>query len=87
MATYLYSCPNCKKEIDVMHGMNEAPEVVCEDCKVNMKKMFVPNAAIIIGETFRAGRDRVPAYVGKKLEEFKEHPERDPYRAHREKKD
>lgn len=86
MATYVYRCDECKDEVDVSHRMNETPEVVCEKCNSKRRKIFVPTTAIVIGETFRSGRERVPVEVGKKLEEFKEHPEKDPYRKHRDKK-
>jgi putative FmdB family regulatory protein len=81
---YDYYCANCKKEIEVKHGMLEDFKIDCEKCKIPMKRKFMVTSAIIIGESFKDGRSREPAYVGKKLEEFKEHPERDPYRKQRE---
>jgi len=49
-----------------------------------MNKKFVPISAIIIGQSFREGRkNSQPPEVKQKLEEFHEHPERDPYRKHR----
>jgi putative FmdB family regulatory protein len=83
MATYVYRCDNCKDEIEVMHPMNNKPEIVCEKCNSIMKKKFVPTSAIIIGPTFRLGKISQPSEVSEKLEEFKERPEKDPYRKHR----
>lgn len=29
MATYDYKCSNCESTVEVVHGMNEKPEVLC----------------------------------------------------------
>jgi len=83
MATYVYRCDNCKEEIEVMHSMNDSPEIKCTKCESIMKKKFVPTSAIIIGPSFRLGKVSQPAEVTEKLAEFKENPEKDPYRRHR----
>jgi putative FmdB family regulatory protein len=85
MPTYDYRCEKCNIVIETMHGMNAAPEILCEKCNRPMQKQFSLSSAIIIGESFKAGRERQSADVGRKLEEFKEHPEKDPYKAHRDK--
>lgn len=38
MATYLYQCPSDGNEIEVKHGMNEEPTIVCEVCEGKMER-------------------------------------------------
>jgi len=32
MATYNYKCPECEHEQEAIHGMNEEPKIVCDEC-------------------------------------------------------
>ncbi len=32
MPTYTYACQKCAHEMNVFHGMNDSPTVVCEAC-------------------------------------------------------
>jgi len=32
MPTYIYNCPKCGQETEAIHGMNENPQVVCQQC-------------------------------------------------------
>jgi len=38
MPTYDYGCTSCENEQEVMHGMEESPQVLCEKCSSDMKK-------------------------------------------------
>lgn len=39
MPTYTYKCDECGAELEVVHGMSEAPEVLCHNhCKQLMRK-------------------------------------------------
>ena len=40
MATYVYHCPECEYDRDVVHGMTETPEIVCIDCSTKMSKVI-----------------------------------------------
>ena len=84
MPTYDYSCPNCKNQIEVMHSYKDKPQIICDKCGAVMEKKFIPNAAIHIPYGFRAMKTKKEPWVEKKLEDFKEHPENDPYKKWRE---
>ena len=53
MPFYTFKCPKCKKEKEVLQGMNDVSEPLCPVCCFNpeadgkyerMKKIFKPNA-------------------------------------------
>ena len=47
MPTYDYQCESCNGIREVFHGINEQPEVLCEECSGKMKKMIGTGAGII----------------------------------------
>lgn len=83
MPIYLYGCPNCERQEEVLHSMREKPEVRCEDCSAIMVKKFSATTAIIIPTSFKTNKIKTPRWAEEKLERIKDHPEEDPYRAHR----
>jgi putative FmdB family regulatory protein len=40
MAAYTYKCPLCSSQKDVSHSINEAPTYQCDNCKVDLIKVF-----------------------------------------------
>jgi len=44
-----------------------------------MEKKFPTTTAIRFGDSFVAGRYKEPRDVSEKIEDFKKHPEKDPY--------
>ena len=40
MATYEYKCPICQKHEFMLHPMTESPVFECENCKVELIKVF-----------------------------------------------
>lgn len=40
MATYTYKCPLCQAQQSISHSINESPVYVCDNCKVDLVKVF-----------------------------------------------
>ena len=40
MATYTYRCSFCNKEKEIVHRMDEEPEVICDACGSKMKRVI-----------------------------------------------
>ena len=40
MATYVYHCSECEYDEDVVHGMTETPDIFCDVCNEQMKKVI-----------------------------------------------
>ena len=40
MPTYEYKCQKCQIKIDVMHKMDEFPNIICDKCYDKMAKGF-----------------------------------------------
>lgn len=40
MAAYTYKCPLCQGTKDVSHSIMESPTFQCENCKVDLIKVF-----------------------------------------------
>jgi len=38
MASYNYGCSKCSNEIETSHGMNETPDISCDECDTKMYK-------------------------------------------------
>lgn len=48
---YLYKCDECGAEQEVVHGMSEAPEVLCHNhCKQLMRKKITAPRTLFRGE-------------------------------------
>lgn len=52
MAIYIYGCTDCDNEIEVEHGMKESPEIVCDNCLIQMKKLILPVGISFKGSGF-----------------------------------
>ena len=53
MPTYVYWCKSCSNEIEYVHGFNDKPELVCDECeyetpmvKVLGRGMYIAAAAL-----------------------------------------
>lgn len=50
MPTYDYKCPECGEVKEVLHRMNEEPEILCPKCdKVKMKKLMSAPTVVFKG--------------------------------------
>lgn len=50
---YLYECPKCEEQLEVQHGMNESPAIICMQCDIGMDKIIAPvNTPIVKGTLF-----------------------------------
>ncbi|WP_233186294.1 FmdB family zinc ribbon protein [Thermotoga sp. KOL6] len=49
---YRYVCDECGYETTVMHGINETPEIVCEECGAKMRKAIGKVGIIFKGSGF-----------------------------------
>jgi putative FmdB family regulatory protein len=50
MPTYDYECPKCGEIKEVLHKMNDEPEILCPKCdKVKMKKLMSAPAIVFKG--------------------------------------
>lgn len=59
MPIYIYKCPTCGAEKEIIHKINENPKIVCENCKVKeieklnkeriMKRILFPSSFRING--------------------------------------
>jgi putative FmdB family regulatory protein len=38
MPTYVYRCPDCEEEVEVVHGMHDDVEICCPECDSQMKR-------------------------------------------------
>lgn len=45
MPTYLYRCPKCKTEEDIIHKMLESPDILCNKCAEKMNKCITSNSS------------------------------------------
>jgi len=52
MPIYRYVCEECGYETTVMHGINESPEVICEECGAKMKRTIGRVGIIFKGSGF-----------------------------------
>ncbi|MDK2785620.1 MAG: hypothetical protein PWQ80_299 [Thermotoga sp.] len=52
MPMYRYVCEECGYETTVMHGINESPEVTCEECGARMKRTIGRVGIIFKGSGF-----------------------------------
>ncbi|PLV58735.1 FmdB family transcriptional regulator [Thermotoga sp. KOL6] len=52
MPMYRYVCDECGYETTVMHGINETPEIVCEECGAKMRKAIGKVGIIFKGSGF-----------------------------------
>jgi putative FmdB family regulatory protein len=60
MPTYVYRCPDCETECDVIHAMRDNPDVYCPDCHGKMKRR--PQAARVNWNGHKpSGREWSPA--------------------------
>ena len=55
MPTYDYRCPKCGTIREEMHGMMDAPAVMCLSCRIQMQKLIGRGGGIIFkGPGFHA---------------------------------
>ena len=54
MASYTYECKECKDRSDVIHGMNENPEIQCRHCKANMMRVITGGGGFKIDGAFHS---------------------------------
>ena len=54
MASYTYECKECKDKSDVIHGMNESPEIQCRHCNINMVRVITGGGGFKIDGTFHS---------------------------------
>lgn len=45
MPTYVYQCPEGHTK-DVQHGMDETPEIRCDECSQRMTRIITPPAGV-----------------------------------------
>ena len=86
MPIYVYHCPKCDRDDEVILRIMENPPITCEVCGSDMKQKFVPTRALHVPFGFTVTQEKNPKWVDAKLDRFKEHPEEDPYLKHRDKK-
>ena len=51
MPFYDYSCRSCSAIFEIMHGMNEKPEIVCPECGSKKTSKEISSCGIIIRKT------------------------------------
>ncbi|MBI3893211.1 MAG: zinc ribbon domain-containing protein [Candidatus Wallbacteria bacterium] len=54
MPFYEYECEACDRRTEVFHGMNENPEVKCENCNGEVRRVIFPTSVIFKGSGFYA---------------------------------
>ena len=54
MASYTYECKECKERSDVIHGMNESPEIWCRHCNVKMTRVITGSSGFKIDGAFHS---------------------------------
>ena len=54
MASYTYECKECKERSDVIHGMNESPEILCRHCNIKMERVITGGGGFKINGTFHS---------------------------------
>lgn len=72
---YDYICPKCEHEQEVIHGMNEQPEVLCELCNEKMVKIITGGSGFILkgsgwfGKNDKEKREKMKkrSEIGKKM--------------------
>jgi len=85
MPLYDYECPRCGRKKEELIKSGEEKNFYCEECKVKMYRKFPDSVSFRMTDNFKMGRDKPPEKeIARKLEDFKEHPEKDPYRKFRE---
>lgn len=62
MATYLYACEKDGHEIEVKHGMNEDPEIICDVCEGVMKKKLTSGYVGLVDKFFEGNCHEDIAY-------------------------
>ena len=83
MASYDYECKECSNVQEVQHGMNESPEIVCEKCGGETKRVIVlPNVKFT--DSFRFGREKDNKEIAELKEKIQQDPQSDPYKKYRE---
>lgn len=50
MPKYDFKCPSCGSIEEYEHSVNDDPTLECEDCCVEVKKMFTATPAIFKGQ-------------------------------------
>ncbi len=55
MPRYDYSCMQCDNDIEVTHGINDTPVVMCEQCGYARVKAFSATPAIFKGSGWGKG--------------------------------
>jgi len=48
MPRYDYKCPECEKEVEVEHSITEAPELICDECSVQMKRCISGRTSFVL---------------------------------------
>ena len=56
MATYLYKCPDCGAEEEVIHGMMAHPIIVCDSCLTHKERVL---SAKYTGMTRKTGDNKL----------------------------
>ncbi len=72
MAKYSYKCKDCDFEQEENHGMNETPEIVCENCgKTGMSKMIPKSLNFILkGASWSGKNSKEKSYRLKRKQEM-----------------
>lgn len=54
MASYDYYCRKCDKVFEIQHGMMEAPEIICPECKDEklIKQITGGTRTIFVGDWY-----------------------------------
>ena len=68
MARYDYECEQCHAVTEVMHGMQESPKVLCEDCGSQMIRLISANFTVKMGH-FRTRAERQEEEHQKKVKD------------------
>ena len=58
MAKYRYICPDCGEEKIILHGMNEEPEVICDQCGTKMNKTIGRINIVLKGDGYYSTENR-----------------------------
>ncbi len=73
---YDYGCDDCQLLKEEEHGMTEEPEIMCPECGKKMRQIITGGQGFIMGGIKQDNQ----YYIDKKGDEFKNQPEKDPYR-------
>lgn len=83
MPIYDFKCPKCSKTSEELVLSMEA-EVLCEDCRTEMKREFPSGVSFRMTDNFIMGREKPQdPNITAKLESFEENPSSDPYGKYR----